>query len=146
MKPSMTILICLVGILAQGCVSWQIAQHSSRYRGKVLDAVSNAPVPKAQLRLYSADLQAKTKSDSEGMFRVGPLKCFEIGFVIPPEPHLQPECNHSRSEVVFLYVTKSGYETIKVSVPRYQPFSQWPDPEGVDVGTILLKPKPQHTE
>ena len=131
---AITLVAMVIGILLlQGCA--QRPTHSAVYHGRVLDSDSRKPVRSAKVKIYTAVLTTSSKSKEDGRFDVGPLRCFHVGVVIPPEPHLLPGCKHDIPPNVFLMFSKHGYQPQEILVPQYG--TNWS--HDLDVGDVLLK-------
>lgn len=130
-----TLLIGLVTPFLQGCFGWQRTSHSTVYHGRVLEMETKLPVSRAKLELDAGGLVATSKSDANGYFHVGPLRCFRVGFVVPPEPHVRPECDHLLPPEIFLNVSAPAHGTAEVLVPRNTTNGS----RGVEVGDLFLK-------
>jgi hypothetical protein len=119
---------------------------SAAYRGKVLDAETKLPVPKARLEIRFLDMKCVTKSDSDGSFRLGPLKHFQVG--IMTLEGLKPEDRRSMPERLFLDISRRDYQAAQLLVPTE---SSWVSSEktnearngDLELGNILLIPTPK---
>src|SRR5438552_12580355 len=76
-----------------GCIGSYHLTKSGVYHGRVLDAETSTPVVGAKAELLST-LSTSTKSDQQGWFVVGPLRCSHFGVRVPPEG-FWPQCRHS---------------------------------------------------
>jgi hypothetical protein len=98
---------------------------------------TQAPIKGAKVEISSSGLASSSKSDANGCFQVGPLRCLRFGFVVPPEPHVRPECSHVTGPNLLLRVSRAGFAEVELVVPT-QSTNQSAE---LDVGDVYLRSK-----
>jgi hypothetical protein len=140
----LSVLILIVMTL-QGCIWAENREMSAAYNGKVLDAETKQPVARARLEIRFLDMKTSTKSESDGSFRLGPLKHFQVGIITMEGP--KPD-RRSMPERLFLSISCRDYQDSQVLVPSETTF--WVSPVktngtwhgSLELGNILLHPAP----
>jgi len=127
-------MVGVATILLTGCIGPYHFSHSMVYRGRVVDADTQAGLADAKAELQST-LSTSSKSDAAGYFAVGPLRCSHFGIRVPPEGYL-PQCQHSVGINIALKLSKPGYRPLEALVPAATN-TNWTSE--LEIGTFALR-------